>query len=280
MITSKSKNAIIVAIIAMMLLLTGFSASDIAEAKTTPAKVKISSLKAKGKTVTVKWKKAKGAKKYQVYVKAGKKKFKKVKTLKKRTYKFKGKYNTLYKVKIRGIKGKTKGKFSAIKKVRTPKSYYQKTIVNLKKLKKIILQSPKVDDLGYHYIQYLTYDSSDKLTNYSIAYNSKSKHFEFDSNQSYSNFYFDMKIGSNKTKKMTYYLWDTYGFKLIYTTKYNIRNCAIGTKHTYYNEDGEEVTGDMKKQCQNREYDARYYWNKLLKEEGLSLYKIGWKKYK
>ena len=112
------------AVMALMIL-ASISAFDIpytayAAAKK-PAKVKITSAKLSGTKIAVKWKKAKNAKKYQVYVKAGQAKWKKARTLKARSYKFKAAEETLYQVKIRGVNGKKTGKFSAVKKVKGPK---------------------------------------------------------------------------------------------------------------------------------------------------------------
>lgn len=83
---------------------------------------KVSGLKAtvsEKKVITLKWKKAKGAKKYQVFL-ATKKKFKKQKTTKKCIFTYKGKPGGVYKFKVRGISGKKNGKFSKICTVKVP----------------------------------------------------------------------------------------------------------------------------------------------------------------
>ena len=109
--------------------------------KKKPSKVKITSVKAKGRRVTVKWKKAKHVKKYQVYRRINKGKWKKVKTLKrsKRVYKFRGEAGTKYSFKVRGINGKKKGKFSKVKSVKTKKVIYKnaKKVVDYSKNKSL-----------------------------------------------------------------------------------------------------------------------------------------------
>ena len=85
-----------------------------------PAQVKGLSLKKSGLKITVAWKKAKNAKKYQVYVKKGTAKWKSAKTLKKTAYTFTAKAGTAYQVKVRALNGKKAGKFSAVKKIKIP----------------------------------------------------------------------------------------------------------------------------------------------------------------
>ena len=85
-----------------------------------PAKVKSLKVKALNDSETsiqLKWKKAKKAKKYQVYRATKKKgKYKKVATVKKTTYVNKGlKDGKKYFYKVRAVNGKKKGKFSAVK---------------------------------------------------------------------------------------------------------------------------------------------------------------------
>ncbi len=94
-----------------------------AAAGSKPAKIKTVKLsKSTTTTLTIKWSKSSGAKKYQVaYKKSGAKKYKTV-TVKntKRTYKIsKLKANTNYYVKVRGVNGKKKGKWSSAKKLKT-----------------------------------------------------------------------------------------------------------------------------------------------------------------
>ncbi len=90
-----------------------------AQAASKPAKVKfiVKKCTITNQMVDLKWKKAKGAKKYQVYMKIGKGKWKKKKTVKAktRTLKINGlKWNKTYYFKVRAVKGKKKGKFSKV----------------------------------------------------------------------------------------------------------------------------------------------------------------------
>ena len=112
-----------------------------------PKTVKIASLKAKGKKITLKWKKAKYAKKYQVYRKTGKGKWAKVKTLKssKRTYTMSGKAGTKYSFKVRGLNGKKKGKFSKVKAV-TLKAVIYKYHKNVYRVKKSVVSGYDVSE--------------------------------------------------------------------------------------------------------------------------------------
>lgn len=91
-----------------------------------PAKIKTVKLsKSTKSSLTIKWSKSKGAKKYQIaYKKAGAKKYK-IKTVsnKKRTNTIaKLKAGTRYYIKVRGINGKRKGKWSSRKRFRTKSS--------------------------------------------------------------------------------------------------------------------------------------------------------------
>ena len=92
-----------------------------AKAVKKPAKVKGLAVKRTNLKVKVSWKKAKNARKYQVYQKTGSGKWKLGKTLKARTLTVSGKYGTTYSFKVRGVNGKKKGAFSAVKKVTIPK---------------------------------------------------------------------------------------------------------------------------------------------------------------
>ena len=118
-----AQNRLIAAVIAVLMIfsMTGmFTEASFAAVKK-PAKVKLSSLKASGLKMTLKWKKAKNAKKYQVYMKTGSGAWKLKKTLVKRTLTVSGKYGTTYSFKVRGVSGKKKGSFSAVKKITLPK---------------------------------------------------------------------------------------------------------------------------------------------------------------
>ena len=103
-----------------MLSVDAYAASSKKPARVTNVKLSSSTTK----SLSVKWGKAKNAKKYQIaYKKASAKKYKYV-TLKKgkRSYVIKKlKANTQYRVKVRGINGKKKGKWSKVKKFKTKK---------------------------------------------------------------------------------------------------------------------------------------------------------------
>ena len=65
-------------------------------------------------TITLRWKKIKGIKKFDVVYKYDNKGFKKLKTVKTNKLVFKGKFDTKYTFKVRGVKGKKRGKFSTV----------------------------------------------------------------------------------------------------------------------------------------------------------------------
>lgn len=111
----------IIAVAVTMMPVDGVSAYALSKK---PGKVTISSVRASGNTVTVKWKKIYKAKKYQIaYKKAsGKKWTKKTRSASKaRICKIKKlKYSTKYKVKVRAYRGKW-GKWSKVKTITTKK---------------------------------------------------------------------------------------------------------------------------------------------------------------
>lgn len=85
----------------------------------TPAKVKLKSVKAGKKKITVKWKKAKYAKKYKVYYRIKGKKTWKSKTVKKTSCVIKKlKSKKKYQVRVRAINLTAKGKYSKTKTVK------------------------------------------------------------------------------------------------------------------------------------------------------------------
>ena len=110
MYITKKITTIIIAIAVTMAFMPMMSQNQIYAASKKPATVKITKVSVKGTTVTVKWKKAKRAKKYQV--KAG---TKIVKTTSKTSAVFKVKKSCT--VKVRGVNGKKKGSYSKSKKV-------------------------------------------------------------------------------------------------------------------------------------------------------------------
>ena len=111
--------AVIMAVVlAVQALMMYACAEDVSAAQVKkPAKVKITSVRVSGTKITVKWKTAKNAKKYQVYVKVGAIKWKLKKTLKNTSFKMTGKSGTTYRIKVRSVNGKKKGSFSVIKKI-------------------------------------------------------------------------------------------------------------------------------------------------------------------
>ena len=104
--------------VAMLLTVMVFMPEDASAASKKPGKVKITSAVKLNQMITVTWKKTKKAKKYQIYLKQGKKKWKKVATVKAngkstQTYAIKKlKWNTKYQVRVRAVNGKKKGKWS------------------------------------------------------------------------------------------------------------------------------------------------------------------------
>lgn len=116
--------ALLIALVFTMVTVLG-SASVPTYAASKPAKVKgVKAVAQSTSSIKITWKKAKGAKKYQVYRATSKNgKYKKVKTTTKKSYTNKGlKSNKKYYYKVRAINGKKKGKFSAKKYAKTKKS--------------------------------------------------------------------------------------------------------------------------------------------------------------
>lgn len=155
-----TKNMIVV-FMAVVMAMAFMPAINPTYAATKPAKVKITKVSVKGKTVTVKWKKAKGAKKYQV--KAGKKV---VKTTKKTSAKFKIKKSCT--IKVRGINGKKKGSYSKSRKAKVKKSkrYHGKTPAKVEGL------TVSVDD--YTHIATVKWKKAKYATKYQVYFKSDS----------------------------------------------------------------------------------------------------------
>lgn len=111
-----------VVVIAIILVTASFSYSTTyAVSAKNPAKVSIISAKASGNSITIKYKKVKGAKKYQIAYKVSTAKKWKTKRTKALKYVINNRqYNTKYKVKVRAYNGKW-GKWSAVKAVTTAK---------------------------------------------------------------------------------------------------------------------------------------------------------------
>ena len=113
-----SRAMSIVIAVAMVFSVMVFMPEDVSAAAKKPGKVTITKATKMNQMITVTWKKTKNAKKYQVYAKAGKGKWKRVATVKsngkaKQTYKIKKcKWNTKYQIKMRAVNGKKKGGWS------------------------------------------------------------------------------------------------------------------------------------------------------------------------
>ena len=117
--TMKKVSALLLAILMIVTYMPMMQETAYAAKKAKkPAKVKISSAKASGKKITVKWKKAKNAKKYIVSVKDMSTKLTSSKSVgKKKSFSFTGSWNNKYQIKVRGVNGKKKGSWSKAKTV-------------------------------------------------------------------------------------------------------------------------------------------------------------------
>lgn len=155
-----TKNMIVV-FMAIVMAMAFMPAINPTYAATKPAKVKITKVSVKGKTVTVKWKKAKGAKKYQV--KAGKKV---VKTTATTSAKFKVKKSCT--IKVRGINGRKKGSYSKSRKAKIKKSkrYHGKTPAKVEGL--------KVSVNHYTHTATVTWKKAKYATKYQVYFKSNS----------------------------------------------------------------------------------------------------------
>ena len=118
--TMKKVSALLLAILMVVTYMPMMQETAYAAKKAKkPAKVKISSAKASGKKITVKWKKAKNAKKYIVSVKDMSTKLTSSKSVgKKKSFSFTGSWNNKYQIKVRGVNGKKKGSWSKAKTVK------------------------------------------------------------------------------------------------------------------------------------------------------------------
>ena len=117
MATAKKSFALFLAAAILVAFMPFAGGIGFANAASKPAKVKGFTGTKTNQMVDLKWSKARGAKKYQVYMKMGKGKWKLKKTLKasKRKIKINGlKWNKKYYFKVRAVNGKRKGKFSRI----------------------------------------------------------------------------------------------------------------------------------------------------------------------
>lgn len=117
MATAKKSFALFLAAAILVAFMPFAGGIGFANAASKPAKVKGFTGTKTNQMVDLKWSKARGAKKYQVYMKIGKGKWKLKKTLKasKRKIKINGlKWNKKYSFKVRAVNGKRKGKFSRV----------------------------------------------------------------------------------------------------------------------------------------------------------------------
>lgn len=137
--TLMSRVMVFLMVLAVMVTYSAVPMNQAFAASKKPAKVVVSSAKATSvSTVKLTWKKAKNAKKYQVYRATSKSgRYKKVATVKTRSYVNKrlaaGK---TYYYKVRALNGTAKGKFSAIKTVTTyPKADARQVFVDAKYVK-------------------------------------------------------------------------------------------------------------------------------------------------
>lgn len=115
----------------MMTCMTATGENALAKKALKPGRITKISAANKGNQITVKWVKVKSAKKYQMYIvekNSSGKKSKKTKSVKKTRCSFKGRNGHEYIIKVRGINGKKKGKYS-------------KAVV-------VILKSDKTDNAG------------------------------------------------------------------------------------------------------------------------------------
>ena len=115
-----------ITVIVIAVLLTGaayMSCDSVFAAKSSkPAKATIKSVRASGTKITVKWKKAKNAAKYQVYARKDDGSWQKKKQLKGLSFSMAGTEGAKYSFKVRGISRKNKkGAFSKVKSVTIPK---------------------------------------------------------------------------------------------------------------------------------------------------------------
>ena len=114
-----------ISVVTALMIMMGIFAFDVPDAAYAaakkPARVKWTSVKRSGSRAVLKWKKANNAKKYQVFSRIKGAKWKRVKTLAKRTVKLSVKTGNTYQYKIRGINGKKRGRFSVVKTLKVPK---------------------------------------------------------------------------------------------------------------------------------------------------------------
>lgn len=154
----KKKTTRLLVILTAIAVAMTFSIMPVSAAAKTPAKVSgVKVTKATNVSVSLSWKKAKNAKKYEVYYKASSaKKWSSLKTKAKKATIKKLKANTAYSFKVRGINGKKKGKFSKVVKQKTfatPGQVNSKTIYASKRTRKdIVLTWKKAANASWYTI--------------------------------------------------------------------------------------------------------------------------------
>ena len=111
MVRLKKFMPILMSLLLILSLVASMTVSVSAASK--PAKVTISKVTVSKNVATITWKKAKNAKKYEVNISG------KTYNVKTTSYKFTGKSNTSYTVKVRGVNGKTKGSWSTTRTFKT-----------------------------------------------------------------------------------------------------------------------------------------------------------------
>ena len=128
--TAKKSAAMLLAITILVAFMPIAGGSGFAMGASKPAKVKGIRGTLTNQMVDIKWNKARGAKKYQIYMKAGKGKWKLKKTVKASTRKLKVnglKWKKTYYFKVRAVNGKKKGKFSIMLRAKVKS---KKTVAN------------------------------------------------------------------------------------------------------------------------------------------------------
>lgn len=122
-----------------------------------PAKVTgLTVKKATATKVKVSWKKAKNAKKYQVYRKLAGGSYKLLKSTTAKTYSFTQTQGKKFYYKVRGINGSKKGNFSAVKSITLPipksiKASTSNLTFTSNTTKKVVFTCTKVDEVAYTY---------------------------------------------------------------------------------------------------------------------------------
>ena len=150
MMRKSSLMLLIAAVICCSLILP---ADGVFAAVKKPAKVKKLVLSVSDENqITAKWKKARFAKKYQIYVKVDNGKFKKTRTVKKTKTRIMGEPGTTYTIKVRALNGKKKGAFSKPRSIETyPPVEVSREEVAVMAVNAIGLTAPEEEDIQYSF---------------------------------------------------------------------------------------------------------------------------------